>query len=51
MDHMQRGLRLFAFILITFVVAFPAIAADIVAWQAGPSGLVLTRWSGSSSGG
>ena len=41
MDHMQRGLRLFAFIFITFVVAFPAIAADVVAWQAGPSGLVI----------
>jgi len=41
MNHIQRGLRLFAFILITFVIAFPAIAADIVAWQAGPSGLVL----------
>ncbi|MGH6690350.1 MAG: hypothetical protein ACREF4_06705 [Gammaproteobacteria bacterium] len=41
MDHTQRVLKLSAFILITFVVAFPAAAADIVAWQAGPSGLVI----------
>src|SRR5262245_3337333 len=41
MDQMQRALRLFAFILITFGVTFPAAAADIVAWQAGPGGLVI----------
>jgi hypothetical protein len=38
MTQMQRGL--FAFILVA-LVASPAAAADIVAWQAGPGGLII----------
>jgi hypothetical protein len=39
MDHMQRALRVGLFVLIAVTFALPAAAGDIVAFEAGPSGL------------
>lgn len=39
MSHMQRGLGVGLFLLITVMIALPATAGDIVAFNAGPSGV------------
>ena len=39
MEHMQRALRVGLFAFIAIIIALPVAAADIVAFDAGPSGL------------
>src|SRR5262245_15080482 len=42
MDHVCRAIRVCLIVFAAIVLAAPGWAADIVGWQAGPSGLVLT---------
>src|SRR5712691_7406981 len=39
MGHMRQALRVGLFVVIAVIIALPAAAADIVAFDAGPSGL------------